>query len=186
VIAVEAVPDNVRVLRRNVTLNALDEAIQVEGVALGDVTGISSIQVEGNLAAGEGTGTANIVPESYGGVRQEIQVRTIDSLSLPQGCKVIKIDTDGYDLKIMMGARAFLARERPVIYGEFAERCLRLHEQSVVDVVTFAENNGYLVWQRRSPSWTFSREVNAATYVMDLLLVPHEREGHYTRWAIGA
>ena len=185
VIAVEAVPDNVQALRRNIAMNALEDAIHLKATALGDVGGSASIQVEGDLAAGDGTGTASIVPARYGGVRQEISVATVDSLGLPAGCKVIKIDTDGYDLKILMGARAFLARERPVIYGEFAEHCLRWHEQSVTDVVTFAHDNGYLVWQRRSPSWSFSREVNPATFVMDLLLVPRERVENYAKWVSG-
>ena len=182
VIAVEAVPDNARALRRNVAMNALDDAIRIEATALGEASGRASIEVEGDLAAGEGTGTANIVPESYGGVRQEILVETVDSLELPAGCKVIKIDTDGYDLKVLMGARAFLARERPVIYGEFAEHCLHWHEQSVADVISFAADNGYLTWQRRLRSWTFSSEVNRATYVMDLLLVPREREASYAKF----
>jgi FkbM family methyltransferase len=186
VIAVEAVPDNVRVLRQNVAQNALNDSIQIRAVALGDVGEVVGIQVEGNLAAGEGTGTANILSETHGGVRQKITIHTLDSLNLPTGCKVVKIDTDGYDLKILMGSRAFLARERPVIYGEFAEHCLHWHDQSVSDVVRFAEDNGYLVWQRLSPSWTFSRSVNSATYVMDLLLLPIERNENYKKWLISS
>jgi FkbM family methyltransferase len=177
VVAFEAVPDNVTALRNNVTRNGLDARIAIHPFALGATSGVAQIQVEGDLHAGEGTGTANILPEgsTYECVRQEIEVRTLDELTdLPRGCSLIKIDTDGYDLKILQGAVRFLERERPVIFGEFAEHCLNWHQQSVTGVVRFADAHRYDVWMRVHPGWEFRRYTAGTPFSQDLLLVPRE------------
>jgi FkbM family methyltransferase len=182
VISVEAVPDNVTVLRRNIERNALGTVVPIVPFALGATAGGAQIQVEGDLRGGEGTGTANILPDgsTYDCVRQEIVVKTLDSLAedgtIPDGCSVIKIDTDGYDLKVLQGATAFLRRNRPVIFGEFSAHCLRWHEQSISDVAAFAAANGFAVWQRVIPTWRFRiyDAATAAAFEQDLLLVPEE------------
>lgn len=180
VVAVEAVPDNVAVLQQNIRLNQLGDRMTVIPFALGAASGSQQIQVEGNLLGGEGTGTANILPagSTYDCVRQEIVVKTLDELAdagdIPDGCAVIKIDTDGYDLKVLQGGQRFLARNRPVIFGEFSAHCLRWHDQSIADVAAFAQTHGFEVWQRIIPSWQFRPYEPAQVFDQDLLLVPSE------------
>lgn len=177
VVAVEAVPDNVAALRRNIGMNELDARITVLPFALGAASGVAQIQVEGDLRAGEGTGTANILPDgsAYECVRQEVEVRTLDALTeLPPGCTLIKIDTDGYDLKVLEGAVQFLERERPLIYGEFAAHCLGWHQQSIADVAEFADAHRYDVWLRIEPGWKFRPYSPGIAFSQDLLLVPRE------------
>lgn len=180
VISVEAVPDNVKALKANIALNALESSIKVIGTALGDVAKTIEIQVEGDLSAGQGTGTANILPDGsdYICVRQKLELKPLDHLletgELPVSCSLIKIDTDGYDLKVLEGGIKFLSENRPVIFGEFAAHCMNWHKQSILDVVKFAKENGYLVWQRSSPAWKFSESIKPEMYSQDLLLVPEE------------
>jgi FkbM family methyltransferase len=180
VVSVEAVPDNVRALEHNLAMNTLSDRVRVLPVALGEEERISFIQVEGDLIAGEGTGTANILPEgsTYECVRQEVHVRKLDSLmadgQLPDGCSIMKIDADGYDLKVLQGSAAFLARERPVIFGEFAAHCLGWHGQTLADVRMFAAENGFVVWRRVVPGLRFSEQLDGVRFEQDLLLVPDE------------
>lgn len=138
---------------------------------------------------GEGTGTANILPENstYRCVRQILHLQTLDQLraahNLPLRCSVVKIDTDGYDLKILQGANQLLEVDRPVIFGEFSAHCMDWHQQKVQDVVKLAEVKDYLVWQKLVTSWTFSPLLRAETYVQDLLLVPAEKR-HDFAWCL--
>ncbi len=181
VLAVEAVPDNAAALRRNVASNGLEKAIAVLPLALGAERKIVDIQVEGDLRGGEGTGTANILPDgsTYECVRQQIEVETLDALAAagraPDGCNVMKIDTDGYDLMVLQGAGEFISRNRPVIFGELAKHCLGWHGQSISDVVAWAAKRRYEVWRRVLPAWRWSRDLDVETYEQDLLLVPAER-----------
>lgn len=181
VVSVEAVPDNVAVLQRNITANELDELVTVVPYALGAVPSIEQMRVEGDLLGGEGTGTASILTTgtTFECVRQEIAIHTLDALAaageIPDGCSVIKIDTDGYDLNVLLGGQQFLARNRPVIFGEFADYCLRWHDQTVADVASFAQAHGFAIWQRKMPSWRFTPWHPGAAFDQDLLLVPNER-----------
>lgn len=190
VVSVEAIPDNAIALRHNIAMNNAQGLVSVIEKALGDQPGRMEIQVEGDLKPGEGTGTANILPAgskldpngTYECVRIPIEITTLDALfasgEIPKSCKILKIDTDGYDLKILEGGRRFLQECRPVIFGEFAEHCLRWHGQSVRDVLTFAESLNYTVWQRveSSNAIKFHRRVDLESYSQDLLLVPCECE----------
>jgi FkbM family methyltransferase len=185
VVSIEAVPDNCRILNENIALNNLNSEILVVETALGDFAKMIEIQVEGNLAAGEGTGTANILPEdsNYVCVRQTLQLRTLDQLSetevLPSGCSVMKIDTDGYDLKVVQGGIRFLSKNRPVIFGEFSSHCMNWHNQSIKDVVDFAVDHNYDVWQRIPKTWKFTQALAPDTYRQDLLLVPQEIKAEF-------
>lgn len=185
VVAVEAVPDNVSALSANVTLNDLSGDILIIAVALGEQQKTSYIQVEGDLRAGEGTGTGNILAEgtTFECVRQELRVETLDALtmagSIPPRCSVVKIDTDGYDLKVLQGGVAFLARERPVIFGEFAAHCLAWHGQGLPDVIAFGREHRYEVWRRLEPAWRFVPAASGDELVQDLLLVPEERRDRF-------
>lgn len=181
VVAVEAVAGNAQVLRRNVARNGLAGRIEVVAAVLGDKPSQAFLHVEGDLDEG-GTGTANIVENKGSEAHFAVAVTTLDSLSIDHPCCVVKIDTDGYDLKILQGATAFLARHRPVIFGEFAAPCLRWHGQTSADVVAFGAAYGYETWQRCTPSWTFSPAVDHAQFELDLLLVPSERRDDYAEW----
>jgi len=190
IFAVEAVPDNVLALRHNVSLNDLASRVSILDIGVGDVKKSVDIHVEGDLAEGGGTGTANILPDgsTYRCVRQRLEIDTLDNLMagglLPHGCAVIKIDTDGYDLNVLLGAREFLQSERPAIYGEFSAHCLRWHGQSIVDVARWAEDLRYAVWPRVSPEWwNFAARVKPENYKTDVLLIPAEKRAAF-EWCL--
>lgn len=188
VVAIEALPDNAAALRENIRLNGLEEACMALEFAVGDREKAVEIQVEGNLRRGDGTGTANVIADDSGYVCERIPLRltTLDSLAasgaLTAGCSVVKIDTDGYDLKALQGGVAFLGRERPAVFGEFMAHCLRWHGQGVSDVVSFCDGLDYSVWARVRGSWSFTPEIDESAFEQDLLLVPREKASLHERY----
>ena len=189
VVAIEAVRDNAAALRGNIARNRLEtECLAIES-AVGDEERAVEIQVEGDLREGQGSGTANIVADDsdYVCERIPLQLTTLDALAatsaLPAGCSVVKIDTDGYDLKVLQGGKGFIGTERPVIFGEFLAHCMRWHHQGLADVVSHCDGLGYAVWQRLPGGWSFSPGVNERVYEQDLLLVPREKEGRF-QWCL--
>ena len=187
VVAIEAIADNIAALRHNVALNAAAENVVVLHAPLGDVAKTVNVQVEGDLRPGEGTGTANILPDDsildpagkYSCERFPLGLTTLDALMsegrLPVRISAIKIDADGYDLKILQGGSDFLAARRPVIFGEFSAHCLAWHGQSLADAQKFCERLGYRLWARQAPHWRFVAPSDAKDYVQDLLLAPIEK-----------
>lgn len=181
VVSIEAVAANVRALRRNLELSGAAHLVDVQEIGLGEVEKIVEVQIAGGIAAGEGTGTAHVIaPESRSrSLRVPLRLTTLDALFgagvLLTGCRVIKIDTDGYDLKILEGGREFLARERPLVYGEFSAHCMAWHGQDLEDVVRFAQGLDYVTLRRvDATAWRFTSELRSRPFVQDLLLAPQE------------
>ncbi|MGD9781870.1 MAG: FkbM family methyltransferase [Kiritimatiellia bacterium] len=177
---IEAVAGNARSLAGNIALNGLDARMRVVETAVGECEKQVEIQIEKNQKSGTGTGTANILAAGSGFACERIplHVTTIDRLvaegRLPQDCGLIKIDTDGYDLFALMGARELLARARPVIYGEFMAHCLQWHGQSIHDVEAYLRPLRYRVFIR-SAGWTFVPLKADSNYVQDALCIPEEK-----------
>ena len=181
VVSFEAVSANFAALQRHARLNHLEHDMLLVHQALGDINATVEIQVEGDLREGEGTGTANILPQgsTHPCVRIPLEIKTLDELGerglFPAGCTVMKIDTDGYDLKVLLGAQTLLRRDRPVIFGEFSAHCMNWHGQSIADVRSYAASLDYSVYRRVGRTWRFAREVQGL-FEIDLLLVPNEKK----------
>ena len=180
-ICFEAIKENCITLKRNIKTNNLQNSVKVYCVGLGDTEKVVDIQIEDNLRDGEGTGTANIIPadSDYMCERIPLKIKTLDSLmesgELTQDCSLVKIDTDGYDLFIMKGARLLLTKSRPIIFGEFSAHCLGWHGQTVINVIEHMNNFKYYVYSKRSNEFKFEGNIDVNSYITDLLLVPEEK-----------
>ena len=120
VIAFEPVAMFRECLEKNVTASN----ISVESVALGDSEGqVRMIITEGN------TGHTNVDPASTNG---DTRIIRLDSLNL-QNVDYIKIDCEGFEYRVLQGAKETIQRCRPVVvieqkphdmyskdYGQFA------------------------------------------------------------------
>lgn len=91
---------------------------------------------------------------NYGGSKQiasgggaGMTVRTLDALlydypDFRRAC-MLKIDTDGYDLKIIRGARQWLEESRPVIFFEYDPHHLQEQGDDGPSIFPFFRNLGY-------------------------------------------
>ena len=99
-------------------LNQLQQNLTLLECCLGADEGWVDVEVEGNLRAGEGTGTANVMSSklTYEIHRTRMQLTTIDLLvsngRLPKDCTLIKIDCDGYDFNVLRGRRLLATHYR--------------------------------------------------------------------------
>ena len=95
----------------------------------------------------------------------------------------MKIDTDGYDLFILKGAKLLLTESRPLIYGEFSAHCLGWHGQTVIDVIEYMKSFKYCVYSKKLNEYQFESNINVNSYTSDLLLVPEEKAAQLA-WCI--
>lgn len=186
VYSIEAIKSNFIQLQNNIALNNLENQVIPINVGLGECEKTVEIQVEGNLKDGEGTGTANILPENsrYSTERISLEITTIDLLIeqkvLPNNCSLVKIDLDGYDLKALEGASSLLTVSRPVIYGEFSAHCMNWHGQKHQDVEEYMTQFNYAVFYKHTDNWMFS---NSPQGDGDLLLLPLETVSEFA-WCL--
>ena len=105
IISFEPHPDNIRVLRRNVELNRLQNVIAVNA-AVGSKPGSLSIKSRSNAKVSHS-----------GGI--EVPVVTLDEWAEANGIwpDLIKIDVEGYEFEVLRGARKVLERT-PTVFVE--------------------------------------------------------------------
>ena len=108
VLAFEPDPDNYACLVKN--LAGADNTTLYFG-ALGAAPGQGSLRID----AAHNSGARGVVPGAEGGVR----ICTIDVAASGHKVGLVKIDTQGSEYDILLGAREVLARDRPVLIVEY-------------------------------------------------------------------
>jgi FkbM family methyltransferase len=75
-----------------------------------------------------------------------VEIRTLDDIDvIAQLSKVnlVKIDVEGYELKVLKGARQLLRRHQPVLFVEIDDKNLREQGDSASSLVAFLLETGY-------------------------------------------
>ena len=110
VVACEPMPENLEELRRNVSLNSLEQ-VRIVPVALGRRKGVANM-----------TGDVNGVT-SPGGDGIQVEMRPLDSFSLDR-IDLVKIDVEGHEAEVLAGARALIRRAKPRLFIEVHPKLL--------------------------------------------------------------
>ena len=124
----------------------------VHKTALGDTAGrvlmdaAEGGEAGGNAAVGVGDLSSGI----------SVPITTLDSLPWPARVSAIKIDVEGYELRVLRGGAELIARDRPVIYGEFSKVWLDLRGDDLAPFLMDLFDAGYdifTVQEARSRPW---------------------------------
>lgn len=169
--AFEPNPDNVHWLERNVSLNELQTIVAVQPVGLGERDGIAHMLCEPG-----GVGNGSIANGQEG---TEVAIKPLDSFQLPAPVSFIKLDVEGYESAVLRGARALIARDRPVVVGEFSEHWRRERGDDLRFVVDDLGYDAFALSLSRSRPWR-SEDTVSVSELLDgplpenLLLRPHQ------------
>ena len=117
-------------LRANIRLNRLDN-VEVRAAALGSSPGNAELAIavaghEGQNTIGARVSNQNVPTRS----RENVVVETIDSLTEQyrlERLDVVKLDVEGCELQVIDGARAALARFKPLLLVEVEPERLASH-----------------------------------------------------------
>lgn len=115
----------------NILFNGLDNVIETYKLGLGDKEETQQLwNIEHENWVGNGIhnwGGRGIIQEGYGGIerstkneiREEdtIKIATLDSFSIPK-CDLIKIDIQGYEYNMFVGAQNTISKFKPIIFLE--------------------------------------------------------------------
>jgi FkbM family methyltransferase len=183
VIAFEPVPSNRARLEWALAANAVADRVTVAAVALGDEPGELGMWFKG-AETGADSGTAALVT-GQGEAHLKVPVVRLDDWTREHHvtrCDLMKLDIEGAELMMLRGAEGFIARTRPLIFGEFEAYWLTTFGSSFLEVADWAERMDYRILKWDSRRGRFSPLERAEVGVQDVLLVPME-DG---RWKTGA
>jgi FkbM family methyltransferase len=141
-LAFEASPRNQGMLRANVEANGLRDRIQIYPFALGHSE--STLAFDLGPLEQTGWGGLSLSPSDR---TIQVRVRRLDDLiSNTEQIAVLKIDTEGADFWVLMGAERLLQRNQiDHIFFESNHARMELLEIRLDDVVTFLNRCGYEV-----------------------------------------
>jgi FkbM family methyltransferase len=143
----EPEPETFALLQHNVRINGLRN-VHLVRCALAK----SSKDAELYVARPDNIGQTSLrQPNNFSGVRVNVQCRTVDDYAEEHGIDridLIKIDVEGAELDVLLGARGVLSRNpKPHIIIEFWEEFLQAYGSSCAQVAEFLQGNGYsLFW----------------------------------------
>jgi len=114
VIAFEPVVDTFSLLAANVQLYR-NQNVTLVNAAASERTGITGISIPRFE-----NGLLNYYEASVGNGSGGLQVMSlsVDSLCLPHPVRLVKIDAEGHELKVLLGMTQLLARDKPVLIVE--------------------------------------------------------------------
>ena len=117
--AFEPQPSCLEVLR---AYERLRPAVRVHGIALGARDGEATLVVPRRNGRPI-TGHARLGGTGSGGGEHQVRVRTLDSFQL-RDVAVIKIDVEGHEGEVLLGARETIRQSRPTLLVEIEQRHL--------------------------------------------------------------
>jgi FkbM family methyltransferase len=137
VIAFEANPDSAAAATR-----FLGRSATIHWVALSSTNGVGQLRIPlraGKLTTALGTVSAANSLGNAASITIEVPLRQLDDFALPS-VGFIKIDVEGHEEDVLLGAQSLIARDRPALMVEVEER----HNPGSIERVTrFFQSRGY-------------------------------------------
>lgn len=99
-ISIEADPDTVEALRRNIRINDIGNRVKIVNVAVGAIVGIVPFTI--------GQDTRNRVASAKDTYTRNVTMRTLDDVLEGEVPNVIKIDVEGFETDVLKGAKKTL------------------------------------------------------------------------------
>jgi FkbM family methyltransferase len=165
VISIEPDADNFKKLKSNIELNPFDN-IETFFVALSDKSGRGEIIIRDDSNHGMNRIHVN---ENTG----DIPISTLDELLLPSANKIthIKIDTEGYEFKILKGGINLIKKCRPFLYIEIIDSNLKHQNDTPHDIFNLLHELNYSLYQADSGSQLFPA-MDFSECQLDIIAIP--------------
>ncbi len=145
-LAFEPIPENLRLLRRNVKLNGFDDRVTIEQAAISDqAVGTIEMVVDSDQLEP----SASLQTDATRG-RETVRVKNISldeatsSVLAGEVC-LVKMDVEGAELSVLRSGQRFLERVKPKLLIEVHDYALPQFGDSAPTVYEFLTNHGYSI-----------------------------------------
>lgn len=136
-------------LERNLQQNKCSN-VEVINTALSETVGETVFFDEPELSEKINFGDIRINKENNG---SQMKTTTIDSLDIQDKVSFIKVDCQGYDLKVMKGAKNTIQKHKPVVVFEWEVDMSAIFGDTIEDVFKFFSTLNYEVTKIEKDDW---------------------------------
>jgi len=172
IISVEPLDFNLEKQRENVSLNRLEDVVHYRQISLGDC------ETKLRIASDPSKSDNNAFISSEGSV--EVRMTTLDLLlasTNPSRVGFIKIDVEGYDVMVILGATETIRRDHPIIFAEFNRERMKINGFDMAPAWSFLVSEGYRAFEAKRGD-LIEIENYGETENVFFLPGPTERRGH--------
>jgi FkbM family methyltransferase len=138
-------------LQENVRLNHFENQVTIFKKALGETRGTATLyRVDSN---NPGANRILPTPPESKVPSEPVEIVTVDELNdqgIFRNVDLIKIDVEGFEVKVLKGAVRLIQQWKPILFVELAEVNLNQQNETAETLVTFIQNLGYQVWDART------------------------------------
>ena len=105
----------------------------------------------------------NYIPEETGNTyisehgTREIDIKRLDEIDLPK-IDYIKIDAEGYEIKVLQGAEGLITRDEPYIHVEVKNKILERHGLTAADIDKYFAEIDYKMVYRIKSEFVYARK----------------------------
>lgn len=167
VVAFEPVPRLMASLRRNVALNGWDDRCRLLDLALSDTTGTADFVLP-TIDVPTSAHLAAAAYRSHEGAVVTVQSARLDDVLVDEDVRLVKIDVEGAEDRVLAGMQRLLARCRPNIIVE----CLPEGPYREVQRILAEHGYRFLHLQRSGPVPTASIVPDPARQFRNILCLP--------------
>jgi FkbM family methyltransferase len=144
-LAIELDPANFAELKRGVAFQptAIRQRIEVVHCGISDVGGTVYLPAAGSLSPSRSIAAAGRIED-----RQAVEITTLDEIlrSRRLAPDVVKIDVEGFEVKVLTGATDTISEFKPVLIIEIHPQELRKLNDEPSMVTRFLRNRGYMIF----------------------------------------
>lgn len=146
IVAIEPIPKNLRILRKNIQLNGIARNTRIEEAAISDSS--APFVAMGATAGGPDVTAAIHLKPTEGTLK--VPNRAWDSFSWSRefAPNLVKIDIEGAELSALKSGVEFLKRVHPILLIEVHVNLLPEFGATAEDLTDFLSRLGYKLWAR--------------------------------------
>lgn len=145
-VAFEPNPVARRLLAANLSLNDLAARVDIRAVALGRQAGEVRLSLPPVYEGRPNLGATWVDPAGAG---EPVPLAPLDALGLGS-VRLVKMDVEGFEHEVLLGGRALLRSEQPVLYLELIDAHLRRAGSSARAVLDLLADLGYAFWRHEA------------------------------------
>ena len=163
-------------LEKNIEINGLSERIQTNNLGLGRVSDTLTMFIPKFTGSG-GASFMDLHEDEGEATHLSVPVKVLDEIYKGE-VDLIKIDVEGNELNVLLGAQEIIKRESPTIVAELLRKWMKPFGHTPQMFVDNLRSHGYLCFAIGSKTLLEIEEINELTVETNFIFIHRHKEDH--------